>query len=532
MVIDISQRKRAQLNLAEKRDALEKHVNERTAELSEANTLLQQEISERKQAEKALRESEEKYRLVVENASQGIIIVQDGLLRFVNPSAVKILGHSENVLISKPFVDFVEPNDRDLVTDGYQKIFRGEETPRSYYFRFITEDWTVKWLEVAGVLIVWEGRPSILAFLNDITERKLAEEALRESEKKYSRVVETSLTGIFMVQNDRIVFANNRFAEIFGYAKEELVGEGSVKIVHPDDRAFLEELAGERLSGKKAREEYDIRGLKKDGTIIWTRRRVTITQYRGSRAILGNVVDISRTKQMEATLRKSEENLRTLSSQLLIAQEEERKRVALELHDGIGQSLSAIKYRVETALQEMEGEKSQEGFGLLAPIVPMVRGAVEEVRRIQKDLRPSILDDLGILATLSWFCREFETIYPTIHIEKQIDINENDVPDPLKIVIYRISQEALNNIAKHSHAKRARISLECSDRMIVLSIDDDGVGFDVEKARSEAASTGGLGLSGMRERTQFSGGTFRIESHKGAGTAVQASWPFREQSPQ
>jgi signal transduction histidine kinase len=249
-----------------------------------------------------------------------------------------------------------------------------------------------------------------------------------------------------------------------------------------------------------------------------------MTQYKGNPAILGNVVDITRAKQMEENLRKSEGDLRTLSSKLLVAQEEERKKVALELHDGIGQSLSAIKYRVETALREMEEEKSSRGNASLAPIVPMVQGAVEEVRRIQKDLRPSILDDLGILATVSWFCREFESTYPAIQIENQVDIQENDVPDPLKIVIFRISQEALNNIAKYSYANLVRFSLKHSDGRIHLSIDDDGVGFDVEEALSKEVSIRGLGLSGMRERTQFSGGTFRIESRKGEGTAIQASW--------
>ena len=155
----------------------------------------------------------------------------------------------------------------------------------------------------------------------------------------------------------------------------------------------------------------------------------------------------------------------------------------------------------------------------------MIREGMEEARRIQMDLRPSVLDDLGILAALSWLCRNFEATYSHIHIEKQTHIQEEEVPLPLKTPIYRISQEALNNIAKHSKADLARLSLKKIEDKIELKIEDNGTGFDLEKILSQDRDKRGLGLNSMRERTELSGGTFDVESTKGKGATIRASWP-------
>jgi signal transduction histidine kinase len=139
-----------------------------------------------------------------------------------------------------------------------------------------------------------------------------------------------------------------------------------------------------------------------------------------------------------------------------------------------------------------------------------------------------MLDDLGLLATLSWFCRGFQTIYSGIRVEQEVAIEESEIPGPLKIVIYRVTQEAMNNVAKHSKADVVRLSVrKLADRMELL-IQDNGQGFDLEKTRSQEAAKRGLGLLSMKERTELSGGSLAIESAKGKGTLVRASWPFHE----
>jgi PAS domain S-box-containing protein len=236
---------------------------------------------------------------------------------------------------------------------------------------------------------------------------------------------------------------------------------------------------------------------------------------------------IGRRRDKEA-LQNSEAELRRLSSQLLKAQEEERKRISRELHDGIGQSLSAIKFTVETALNEMAQEHPAQVTQSLETVVPLVQEAVEEVRTISRDLRPTVLDDLGILATISWFCREVEETFSGIRINKRINIKEDDVPESLKTVIFRLLQEAVNNVTKHAGADAIELYLEGTDEKIELTIEDNGIGFDLDKELAEGRVKDGIGLSSMKERTELSGGTFLIESRKGTGTRVRASWSLRE----
>jgi signal transduction histidine kinase len=144
------------------------------------------------------------------------------------------------------------------------------------------------------------------------------------------------------------------------------------------------------------------------------------------------------------------------------------------------------------------------------------------------DLRPSTLDDLGILATISWFTREFSAIYSTITIEKRIVVEEEEIPVPLKTVIFRILQEALHNAAKYSRAEHILLSLEEMDRRIVLLIEDKGVGFDVEKVLAEKNNLQGIGLASMRERALLAGGTFSIKTAPGQGTSICAMWPLAD----
>jgi signal transduction histidine kinase len=234
---------------------------------------------------------------------------------------------------------------------------------------------------------------------------------------------------------------------------------------------------------------------------------------------------IDECQRIETELRKSQSDLRQLSTALLNAQERERKLIAQEIHDSMGASLAATKFKVEAALNEM-GDDNPQASAALKSVVPIVQGAIEEARRIQMSLRPSLLDDLGILMTINWFCRQFESTYSNIRIRKEIEIEEHEVPDPLKIVIYRVLQEALNNIAKHSKAPVVLLFLGKKGQAIQLVIRDSGQGFDLSEAQSRKASTRGLGLDSMRERTELSGGSFSIESKKGQGTVISASWPL------
>lgn len=233
--------------------------------------------------------------------------------------------------------------------------------------------------------------------------------------------------------------------------------------------------------------------------------------------------EIEKCQKIENKLRESESYLRHLSTELLTAQEKERRRVAQEIHDSIGSFLAAIKFKIEDVLSEA-GDKNLQAESALKSVTPVIQGAIDETRRIQMALRPSILDDLGILATIKWFCRQFESTYTHISIKQEIDIQEDEVVDPLKIIIFRVLQEAMNNIAKHSKADLVLLFLRKTKKEIQLVIQDNGQGFDLPEAQSRKSITRGLGLSSMRERTELSGGSFTIESIQGKGTTIHASW--------
>ena len=226
-------------------------------------------------------------------------------------------------------------------------------------------------------------------------------------------------------------------------------------------------------------------------------------------------------------LTKANEELRRLSAKLLSAQEDERKRIAGEIHDTLGACLTAIKFKVEKAVQQ-KGNDAKAAIESLETVIPVIQEGAEECRRIQQDLRPSILDDLGLLPTLSWLCRRFEAIYSHIRTEQTIRIEESEIPGVLKIVIYRVAQEAMNNIAKHSKANLVRLSLRKMDGKIEVTIQDNGHGFDLEKTLSQESTRRGLGLLSMKERTDLSGGSFDIESVEGQGTTICASWSLSE----
>ena len=234
--------------------------------------------------------------------------------------------------------------------------------------------------------------------------------------------------------------------------------------------------------------------------------------------------EIADRKRTEEALRESEKRLRLLSSQLLVGQEKERRLIAQEIHDSIGASLAASKFKVERALAQMSTDNPQTK-DLLESVLPIIQETANEARRIQINLRPSILDDLGILATIGWFCRQYESTYSVIHVQQEIHIEEHEVSDSLKTVIFRILQEALNNIAKHSKANEVLLSLRKTDQTIQLVVRDNGHGFMAEDVLSRKRSIRGLGLDSMRERAELAGGTFTVNSTD-SGTVIQASWPL------
>jgi signal transduction histidine kinase len=223
-------------------------------------------------------------------------------------------------------------------------------------------------------------------------------------------------------------------------------------------------------------------------------------------------------------LRDSESELRRLSWRLLSAHEEERKRIAAELHDSVGSSLGAVKFSLESTLSDQN--LTVDTRQTMEAVVDMVVHTIEDVRRIMSNLRPPLLERVGLISTLERFERQYEAVYGGIIIRKRIALNEEDIPEPLKIVIFRIVQEAFHNTAKYSRATRADLELTKKNGRLILRIEDNGIGFDVPALFAGENPALGLGLTSMRERVVFSGGQFAIASNIGGGTRIDIEWPI------
>jgi signal transduction histidine kinase len=210
-------------------------------------------------------------------------------------------------------------------------------------------------------------------------------------------------------------------------------------------------------------------------------------------------------------------------SRLLMAEEEETKRLANKLHHDLAQSLYTIKLDLGKAIQQIKDNQINMGIENIESVILKIQETARQIQTIGMHLWPPILDDVGISAAISWFCTEFQRRHSGISVNIRIDVQEKDVPDFLKHVIYRILQEALNNIANDSKANLVHLFLSRRNATIELTVQDNGQGFDMER-ETLAGSTLVLGLSSMKERTELSGGAFTIESIQEKGTTIHASW--------
>jgi len=402
-----------------------------------------------------------------------------------------------------------------------------EATARPFTFPDHPEWGTTYWDWILTPILNDTGEVEYLVFsLEDVTERKRAEEALKAAHQYNRSLIEASLDPLVTINPEGKVTDVNCATEVVtGVSRNQLIGSDFSDYFTEPEKAR----EGYRtVLSKGTVRDYPLAIRHRSGKITDVLYNATIyrNETRKIQGVFAAARDITEWKRAEEALKESEARLRALSSQLLTAQESERKRIALELHDGIGQMLTAVKFKVENTVQENGKGKIRPKDKSLEAVIPMIKETIDEVRRMQMDLRPSTLDDLGVLATLGWFCREYQKIYSHIRIDKEITIQEREVSAPLKVVLYRLTQEAMNNIAKHSQADLVRLSLRKHANTIEWAIEDNGMGFDLEKIFSSEGSQGGLGLSSMKERAELSGGTFMIESIQGKGTTLRATWPL------
>ncbi|WP_211443276.1 ATP-binding protein [Collimonas humicola] len=337
----------------------------------------------------------------------------------------------------------------------------------------------------------------------------------------------TDLFGIssLVIDNEGAISSiNDTAADMLGFKVQELLGTLLMRLVVDGERALNHLLRqGPKSSGF---EPFDMvlhgRSGRKSAVFVVP---VPIDQVDGAPcSIMLMLTEKAKRQASSHTLQHSEQELQQFANRLIVAHEVELKRVSSELHDGIGQVLAMIKFMVEDASRRLKQGKVQEGAHILDETVQRLRDAMDDVRRLSSELRPSTLDDLGLLPTVEGHCRKYEDAYDNIKLERHLNVEEAEIPAHLKSEIFRIIQEAMNNAAKHACASTVAVSMLSDHGNLILGVQDNGIGFDAKQFTGGHIGQQGIGLRSMRERAESTGGFFAIKSSPGSGTTVEVRW--------
>jgi PAS domain S-box-containing protein len=526
-----------------------------------------QDISDLKKAEEQLEQSKEQFRAMGEAVDYGVWLCNKaGKVEYISQSYLDLLGQTMDEVKGNDCVKHMVRSDHDgsikknwmscLQIGGTWDVEHRVVDGNGGVHYILTRGKPVRDRE--GIITSWAG-------INlDITARKLAETALRRAndmleekvrqrtaklegavralenemeERKQAEDQLRMLSRVFMDAADPIIIEDltgtivemNREAErAYGWNRNELIGKSSRSIIPQERYACAGELRQRCRDGREVR-NWEGKREDKFGRVfpVLTSAFPLMNENGEIIGIATISKDVSLLKKMQAELRASHIRLRELSRKTILALEADRRTVSKELHDSIGGSLAAIKFTLEALLEDRDfAIDPDDGEKVLKSVVSHLVDTIKETKRISVNLRPMTLDDLGLIATVNWYTRSFGEIYTNIRTQTEIELQEKDVPDPLKIVIYRVMQEALTNAAKHSNTNMIRISLRKVGKNIELEVEDQGCGFDVEQVSNSENSLSGYGLEGMRERAEICGGSFSLVSNPQKGTRIKVNLPL------
>ena len=483
---------------------------------------------ERRQAEVLLRESEEKYRLLVNNLPG---VVYKGYV----DCAVDFIDEKVEELTSYPKREFDTRNLKwkdILVADDCQQFKeafrRGLKESGSYVreYRVKRKSGEVIWIQDRGQIVCGpDGRVDYISgVFFDITEHRRAEEALRESEARFASFMR-HIPGAAVMRDfkGRYLFANEAWERRQQRTRRDWEGKTIAEVWPPHMATrYYEGDLQVIAQGKTVQTIEEI--PQEDGIHNWLVTKFPIPDQDGRPALIGEVsLDITMRRRAEAALRESEQRLRFLTSQLLSAQERERKRISMELHDELGQSLAVLKLQIRVIQKDL-GDDQQDLKERCVELLLYLDGVIDDVRRLSRDLSPAILEDLGLQSALKYLIDGFSKHYTVRQTFEAGDLDQL-FPSEAQIIIYRIFQECLTNISKHTEATEVSVTIKGHNGLISLMIEDNGAGFDPAMVLARRAAGRGLGLAALDERARMLGGTLEIRSQPGAGTRINLVIP-------
>jgi len=474
-------------------------------------------ITDRRTAEQALKLERDKFKGMLDAMEDGVYIVdQHYKILYANPALMREFGAPNLHKCYEYLSDRKSPC--PWCKNGL--VLGGQSLRWEWYFAKAGKTFDLFDTPIRNE----DGTVSKLAILHDITGRKHAENELRKSEDRYRMLVETMNEGLGMTdENLRVTYVNEKLCEMLGYQKDEVIGRKATEFLDEHNRVLVE-----KRRAKREFSPYELVWTHKDGSKIPT----TVSpkailgpenELKGSFAV---ITDITERLRSEEALRESERQLRSLSAQLLQAQEAERRRISHELHDELGQALSLLKLRL--ALMRKHLRKDQDSLRAdCDDTLKYLNQVIDDVRRLSRDLSPSILEDLGLVTALRRLVAQFEKL-GQYEVVSRIDDIDRSLANGARINLFRIFQEALTNIQKHASARTVSISVTRKDRIVICLVEDDGKGFNVAQVTGTNPAERGMGLAIIGERVRMLGGSLDIQSEPGRGTRISFSFPIEE----
>jgi len=468
---------------------------------------------------------EDLYRTLANSSQAGVYILQDGKFQFANPHIQEYAGYTEEEMLGMDSLSLIHPVDRAPARKNAVRMLKGQRYS-PYEFRIITSDGRTKWILESVTSIHYGGRPAVLGNSMNITEQKEARNRLEELEALESSILDAIPHAVIGLHNRVFNFANNAVKAVFGWRPEELIGR-NVRILYRNDREY-EEIANLFYSTLEKQRTFhtEFPCRRKDGVeIVCMVRTSRIGETLRERRIVVTYEDITERIKAEKELEHSRQELRNLSAHQQTVREEERTRIAREIHDELGQTLTALKMDLAWLKSRLpSGAKPL--HEKMRQMSTLADATIETVHRIATELRPGLLDDLGLAAAIEWQAADFQN-RSGITCSAALTADDMELDRDLATALFRIFQETLTNIARHAGATRAEVRLEWSEDRIVLTVADNGQGITKKQSEDDRA----FGIIGMRERAHLWGGELSITGSRNEGTKVTVAIPLPRRLP-
>ena len=492
---------------------LERNVAIRTSELLETS--------------EQLRASETRFRTVFNAVPEAILSVDDQqIVTLANPAASRTFGFDSEELIGKPLSDLIPTRfraDHQLsVREFARKQGETRQMGRNAEVSGLRKDGVEFPAEATIASVRFAGASMYTVVLRDITERLRADAAVKESERWLRTVLEALPDAVLVNSQGRVSYVNSRAERLFGSNSAGIVGREALSLFGPDFHPLMQDRLQQLLSGARSLPTATVAVRALDGRLVEAESSVALIKDPDGWAVVMCLRDLTHIRAIEGELSESRDRLRLLVHAQVTTQETERRRIAMELHDDLQQTMAAIKMDIAAAMK-VQGESLREAEALLRSAGELTDAALQSTRRIVNDLRPQMLDDLGLEAALESLAAEHgrrtgadSRFVGTGHVD------ETRLPLNTSISLFRIAQEALNNAAKHAGAGHVWVRMTVTPQDIGLVIEDDGVGIrDEDREKLNA-----FGLHGMAERVAALGGRLDVARRRGGGTQVAARIPM------